>query len=251
MVSYKQFCKNKFLILLEDRFEDNYWFKLSYQQLIVYIRNGKIPLEKSLILVTKDSESSSNYKDEFKYPVTIFCEKEKMLDFIKEKHYKTSLSKSNIFSENLLSYIKEEDQSDSSDDHILSDEEIQSGNSSDQTSNETDSSSEDGDNDILSDEDILSGNDTESEKPSDSEEDTSSDNEKKTPEEEPPPDEISINEDSLELDTDIITGLEVNFKKMINLLDADVQKIAKILNLKLSFTKNKTDQSIRQKIKQT
>ena len=56
MVSYKQFCKNKFLILLEDRFEDNYWFKLSYQQLIVYIRNGKIPLEKSLILVTKVSE---------------------------------------------------------------------------------------------------------------------------------------------------------------------------------------------------
>lgn len=230
MISFRCFIKNKFLIL-EDRFVDNYWFKISHEELLQILDESKLSLKKNLFLVTKNSEHSDIYKDDYKFPVTIYCEKEKIISFIKDNDYNSSLTKKSIFSE-----AKEEDVED---DGVLED------------SNEEEPSLEDS-------EDLFSSGDSEESLESSKEEETPkedeetpSKDEEETPKEEDsdsePPDEISINENSIELDVNIILAIEVNLTGIAFFLDKEASKFIKLLNMKIS-TKNKPDDVIRKQI---
>jgi hypothetical protein len=239
MISFRCFIKNKFLIL-EDRFVDNYWFKISHEELLQILDESKLSLEKNLFLVTKNSEHSDIYKDDYKFPVTIYCEKEKIISFIKDNDYNSSLTKKSIFSE-----AKEEEENDTEEDGVLEDSEVDEGEPSLEDS-----------------EDLFSSGDAEEEElnveePSNPEEETPKDEEEPPSEEEPkeeeadddtePPDEISINENSIELDVNIILAIEVNLTGISFFLDKETSKFIKLLNMKIS-TKNKPDDVIRKQI---
>lgn len=233
MISFRCFIKNKFLIL-EDRFVDNYWFKISYEELLQILEESKLSLKKNLFLVTKNSEHSDIYKDDYEFPVTIYCEKEKIISFIKDNDYNSSLTKKSIFSE-----AKEEDDTEE-DDSVLEDSE------------EAEPSLEDSE-DLFSSGDSEKEDSTKEEKP---EENADAEKEEETPkkdtdntEEETsePPDEISINENSIELDVNIILAIEVNLTGIAFFLDTEASKFIRLLNMKIS-TKNKPDDVIRKQI---
>ena len=224
MINYRQFISNKFLIL-EDRFEENYWFKLSYQELIYFVKHEELKINKSLTVVTKNSDNSNKYDDIYKYPVTIYCDKEKLIKFFNNQKYKTSLLKDNIFLESIESDEIE-------DDDILSDEEIQN--------NLPQESSNDDNNEEVAD----TVEDTEEKE---STEETDNSNESDSTEEQPP--EISINEDTIEIPMSVMTGIEVNLKKMTHSLDSDLVNIAKLLDMNTNSLRNKTDQNARDEVK--
>lgn len=222
MINYRQFISNKFLIL-EDRFEENYWFKLSYQELIYFVKHEELKINKSLTVVTKNSDNANKYDDIYKYPVTIYCNKEKLIKFFNDQKYKTSLLKDNIFLESLES-------DEIQDDDILSDEEIQN-NLPEESSEETAVVEEDPE-----------------ETPSD-DSDSKEETEKTDAAEQEAPPEISINEDSIEIPMSVITGIEVNLKKMTHSLDSDLMNIAKLLDMNTNSLRNKTDQNARDEVK--
>lgn len=223
MINYRQFISNKFLIL-EDRFEENYWFKLSYQELIYFVKHEELKINKSLTVVTKNSDNANKYDDIYKYPVTIYCDKEKLIKFFNDQKYKTSLLKDNIFLESLQS-------DEIQDDDILSDEEIQN-NLPEESSQE--------DDDLETTEETPSDDSNATEEETDKTDDSQ--------QEEAPP-EISINEDSIEIPMSVMTGIEVNLKKMTHSLDSDLMNIAKLLDMNTNSLRNKTDQNARDEVK--
>ncbi len=234
MISFRCFIKNKFLIL-EDRFVDSYWFKISYEELLQILEESKLSLKKNLFLVTKNSEHSDIYKDDYEFPVTIYCEKEKIISFIKDNDYNSSLTKKSIFSE------AKEEEDDTEDDSVLEDSE------------ETEPSLEDSEDLFSSGDSEAEGEETPEEEPEEEvakeetpkkEEEPEEDDEEETSE---PPDEISINENSIELDVNIILAIEVNLIGMAFFLDKETSKFIKLLNMKIS-TKNKPDDVIRKQI---
>ena len=205
MITYKQFTNNTFLIF-EDKLEDTYWFKLSYQELIYLIKHNILKINNTLTVVSRNSKNSNKYNDIYKYPVTIYCDENKFLEFLKSKNYKTSLSKDNIFLESVDSPEMEPDD-------LLSDEEIQ-----DNTTTDTEEP------DISNDTDTQNSTDE-------------------------IPDEFDINEDNIEIPNNVILGIEVNLKKMTNLLDSDLINIAKMLDINGNKLRNKTDQNARDEVK--
>lgn len=228
MISFRCFIKNKFLIL-EDRFVDNYWFKISYEELLQILEESKLSLEKNLFLVTKNSEHSDIYKDDYKFPVTIYCEKEKIISFIKDNDYNSSLSKKSIFSE-----AKEEDNT-TENDGVLEDSE-----EAEPSLEDSEDLFSSGDSEEAEEEDVA-----EEETPKKEEEPKEDDTEDE--EDSEPPDEISINENSIELNVNIILAIEVNLTGIAFFLDTKASKFIKLLNMKIS-TKNKPDDVIRKQI---
>lgn len=228
MISYNCFIKNKFLIL-EDRFVDNYWFKISHEELLQILDESKLSLKKNLFLVTKNSEHADIYKDDYEFPVTIYCDKEKIISFIKDNDYNSSLKKKSIFSEE-----KEEDVVDEEEPLDDSEDLFSSGDSEEETSNSTESEAP---------QDSEKEEDLDSSTPDDEEEPKEDDEEESTE----PPDEISINENSIELNVDIILAIEVNLTGIAFFLDKEASKFTNLLNIKIS-TKNKPDDVIRKQL---
>jgi len=204
MISFYKFKQNRFLIL-ESRFEDTYWFRITYEDLMDLIETNTLNIKKSLFLVTKSSENHDVYNDEFLNPVTIYLDKEKTLSFLETNKYKTSISKGkNLFSES------EEDPTADIANTKIEDFDFDTANNKENT------------DDTLTNDDL-------SEQP------------EETPEKELP-DEIVVNEKSIKFDPDIILGIEVSLKKLYNLLDNEFNLMLKKLNLRSNFvSKNDND----------
>lgn len=206
MISFYKFKQNRFLIL-ESRFEDTYWFRITYEDLLDLVETNTLIIKKSLFLVTKTSENHEVYNDEFLNPVTIYLDKEKTLSFLETNKYKTSISKGkNLFAES------EEDPTADIDNAKIEDFNFDAP-----------------ENKETSELDEPLTNDEPSEQP------------KETPEEELP-DEIVVNEKSIKFDPDIILGIEVSLKKLYNLLDNEFTLMLKKLKLRSNFvSKNDND----------
>lgn len=208
IISYKQFQQNRFLIL-ESRFKETFWFRITYNELLNLMETGEISTAGSLFLVTKDSDNSESYDDEFLLPITLYLDKEKTIKFLEDNNYKTSISKNSDF-------FKESDE-----------------NFDDLNNEET--------SEEIPEEETPNTSDVEEEVPEEDTEETSDDIEEEIP------DEITINEHKFKLDPEIIIGMEIFLKKLENLLDNEFNKLLSQLKLKNKFS-NMNDIDKRKKL---
>lgn len=194
IISYKEFQRNRFLIL-ESRFQETFWFRITYEELLNLMTTGEIKTAGSLFLVTKDSENAEAYDDEFLLPIILYLDKEKTIKYLKDNNYKTSISKNSDF------FKESEDPTLDVGDETFDD--LNLDNSEETPENVP-------------------------EEPDVPEDDV------ETPEEEIP-DEITVNEYKIKLDPDIIIGMEIFLKKFENLLDNEFNKLVSQLQLKNKF----------------
>lgn len=218
MLSFSTFKKNMVdhRLLIEGKFDDNYYVKSSYETLLSMVNNNKFTSKKNIFFLTKNSEHSNGYSDEYEYPVTIYFDKMKLYKFIKDNKYNSSLDKK-------YELIKEAIGEDDFDQLDLDDDSIENIS----------------DDDLLS-SDSLDGNDEEEN--NDSSEDQSKDDDEDEDDEitniEDLPDEISVNEKTIDIDAlNTIKILEIDFERMSNLLDNEVNILARMLKCTPSIKK--------------
>ena len=229
MLSFKLFKeaqKRISLLLLENKLTDDYWLKISYDDLLYLIKNNKLRNKKNILFVTKSSDHSSIYNDIYEYPVSIYFDKMKLYKLIIDKDYKSSIDK-----ETDEKAINEEIET--IDDHL------------DEIDTTNDSNLDISDDDLLNNSDLNDSNDTNTNSDNTKNDDKKNLNDKSLEE---LPEEISINEKEIDIDPkDNIKIIEIDLERINHLLDREVVNISKLLNISRSI-KNKSYKESRDKI---
>ncbi|MCA9496711.1 MAG: hypothetical protein KC589_07215 [Nanoarchaeota archaeon] len=226
MLSFKLFKeaqKRISLLLLENKLTDDYWLKLSYDDLLYLIKNNKLRNKKNILFVTKSSDHSSIYNDIYEYPVSIYFDKMKLYKLIIDKEYKSSIDKDDSINEEIETTNDHFDEidtnndldSDIKDDDLLTNTEINNTEINDLNSDKKEVDTKEKQNDISL-EDL--------------------------------PEEISINEKEVDIDPkNNIKIIEIDLERIDHLLDKEVISLSKMLNISRSI-KNKSYEESRNKI---
>ena len=225
MLSFKLFKEEQkgISLLLENKLTDDYWLKLSYDDLLYLIKTNKLRNKKNILFVTKSSDHSNIYNDIYEYPVSIYFDKMKLYQLIIDKDYKSSIDKDDSINEEIETtddHFNEIDTTDNnnqdiSDDDLLNDSELNDSNNKDVNSDNTKNADKENLNDKTVDE---------------------------------LPEEISINEKEVDINPkDNIKIIEIDLERIDHLLDREVLNISKLLNISRSI-KNKSYKESRDKI---
>ena len=225
MLSFKLFKEEQkgISLLLENKLTDDYWLKLSYDDLLYLIKTNKLRNKKNILFVTKSSDHSNIYNDIYEYPVSIYFDKMKLYQLIIDKDYKSSIDKDESINEEI----------ETTNDHF---DEI------DTTDNNNQDISND---DLLNDSELNDQNDKNVNSDNTKNDDKENLNDKTVDE---LPEEISINEKEVDIDPkDNIKIIEIDLERIDHLLDREVLNISKLLNISRSI-KNKSYKESRDKI---
>ena len=225
MLSFKLFKEEQkgISLLLENKLTDDYWLKISYDDLLYLIKTNKLRNKKNILFVTKSSDHSNIYNDIYEYPVSIYFDKMKLYQLIIDKDYKSSIDKDDSINEEIETtddHFNEIDTTDNnnqdiSDDDLLNDSELNDSNNKDVNSDNTKNADKENLNDKTVDE---------------------------------LPEEISINEKEVDINPkDNIKIIEIDLERIDHLLDREVLNISKLLNISRSI-KNKSYKESRDKI---
>lgn len=225
MLSFKLFKETRkgISLLLENKLTDDYWLKISYDDLLYLIKTNKLRNKKNILFVTKSSDHSNIYNDIYEYPVSIYFDKMKLYQLIIDKDYKSSIDKDDSINEEIETtddHFNEIDTTDNnnqdiSDDDLLNDSELNDSNNKDVNSDNTKNADKENLNDKTVDE---------------------------------LPEEISINEKEVDINPkDNIKIIEIDLERIDHLLDREVLNISKLLNISRSI-KNKSYKESRDKI---
>ena len=225
MLSFKLFKETRkgISLLLENKLTDDYWLKISYDDLLYLIKTNKLRNKKNILFVTKSSDHSNIYNDIYEYPVSIYFDKMKLYQLIIDKDYKSSIDKDDSINEEIETtddHFNEIDTTDNnnqdiSDDDLLNDSELNDSNNKDVNSDNTKNADKENLNDKTVDE---------------------------------LPEEISINEKEVDINPkDNIKIIEIDLERIDHLLDREVLNISKLLNISRSI-KNKSYKASRDKI---
>ena len=226
MLSFKLFKeaqKRISLLLLENKLTDDYWLKISYDDLLYLIKNNKLRNKKNILFVTKSSDHSNIYNDIYEYPVSIYFDKMKLYKLIIDKEYKSWIDKDDSINEEIETTNDHFDEidtnndldSDIKDDDLLTNTEINNTEINDLNSDKKEVDTKEKQNDISL-EDL--------------------------------PEEISINEKEVDIDPkNNIKIIEIDLERIDHLLDKEVISLSKMLNISRSI-KNKSYEESRNKI---
>lgn len=225
MLSFKSFKEKQkgISLLLENKLTDDYWLKISYDDLLYLIKTNKLRNKKNILFVTKSSDHSSIYNDIYEYPVSIYFDKMKLYRLIIDKDYKSSIDKDDSINEEIETTddhfdeidTTDDNNQDISDDDLLNDSELNDSNNKDVNSDNTKNADKENLNDKTVDE---------------------------------LPEEISINEKEVDINPkDNIKIIEIDLERINHLLDREVLNISKLLNISRSI-KNKSYKESRDKI---
>ncbi len=235
MLSFKSFKEEQkgISLLLENKLTDDYWLKVSYDDLLYLIKTNKLRNKRNILFVTKSSDHSSIYNDIYEFPVSIYFDKLKLYQLIIDKNYKSSIDKDNT------------DDKDNAE--KLLDEEIETTNDHfDEIDPNDDSNFDISDNDLLNNSELndSTDNDTSNIKEDDNKKEVSD----KTIDE--LPSEISINEKEVDIDPkNNIKIIEIDLERIGHLLDKEVSNISKMLNISRTI-KNKSYKESRDKVRE-
>lgn len=225
MLSFKLFKETRkgISLLLENKLTDDYWLKLSYDDLLYLIKTNKLRNKKNILFVTKSSDHSNIYNDIYEYPVSIYFDKMKLYQLIIDKEYKSSIDKDDSINEEIETTNDHFDEidtnndldSDIKDDDLLTNTEINNTEINDLNSDKKEVDTKEKQNDISL-EDL--------------------------------PEEISINEKEVDIDPkNNIKIIEIDLERIDHLLDKEVISLSKMLNISRSI-KNKSYEESRNKI---
>ena len=225
MLSFKLFkeARKGISLLLENKLTDDYWLKLSYDDLLYLIKTNKLRNKKNILFVTKSSDHSNIYNDIYEYPISIYFDKMKLYQLIIDKEYKSSIDKDDSINEEIETTNDHFDEidtnndldSDIKDDDLLTNTEINNTEINDLNSDKKEVDTKEKQNDISL-EDL--------------------------------PEEISINEKEVDIDPkNNIKIIEIDLERIDHLLDKEVISLSKMLNISRSI-KNKSYEESRNKI---
>ena len=225
MLSFKLFKETRkgISLLLENKLTDDYWLKLSYDDLLYLIKTNKLRNKKNILFVTKSSDHSNIYNDIYEYPISIYFDKMKLYQLIIDKDYKSSIDKDDSINEEIETTNDHFDEidtnndldSDIKDDDLLTNTEINNTEINDLNSDKKEVDTKEKQNDISL-EDL--------------------------------PEEISINEKEVDIDPkNNIKIIEIDLERIDHLLDKEVISLSKMLNISRSI-KNKSYEESRNKI---
>lgn len=225
MLSFKLFKEEQkgISLLLENKLTDDYWLKLSYDDLLYLIKTNKLRNKKNILFVTKSSDHSNIYNDIYEYPISIYFDKMKLYQLIIDKEYKSSIDKDDSINEEIETTNDHFDEidtnndldSDIKDDDLLTNTEINNTEINDLNSDKKEVDTKEKQNDISL-EDL--------------------------------PEEISINEKEVDIDLkNNIKIIEIDLERIDHLLDKEVISLSKMLNISRSI-KNKSYEESRNKI---
>lgn len=225
MLSFKLFKETRkgISLLLENKLTDDYWLKLSYDDLLYLIKTNKLRNKKNILFVTKSSDHSNIYNDIYEYPISIYFDKMKLYQLIIDKEYKSSIDKDDSINEEIETTNDHFDEidtnndldSDIKDDDLLTNTEINNTEINDLNSDKKEVDTKEKQNDISL-EDL--------------------------------PEEISINEKEVDIDPkNNIKIIEIDLERIDHLLDKEVISLSKMLNISRSI-KNKSYEESRNKI---
>lgn len=225
MLSFKLFKETRkgISLLLENKLTDDYWLKLSYDDLLYLIKTNKLRNKKNILFVTKSSDHSNIYNDIYEYPISIYFDKMKLYQLIIDKEYKSSIDKDDSINEEIETTNDHFDEidtnndldSDIKDDDLLTNTEINNTEINDLNSDKKEVDTKEKQNDISL-EDL--------------------------------PEEISINEKEVDIDLkNNIKIIEIDLERIDHLLDKEVISLSKMLNISRSI-KNKSYEESRNKI---
>lgn len=225
MLSFKLFKETRkgISLLLENKLTDDYWLKISYDDLLYLIKTNKLRNKKNILFVTKSSDHSNIYNDIYEYPISIYFDKMKLYQLIIDKEYKSSIDKDDSINEEIETTNDHFDEidtnndldSDIKDDDLLTNTEINNTEINDLNSDKKEVDTKEKQNDISL-EDL--------------------------------PEEISINEKEVDIDPkNNIKIIEIDLERIDHLLDKEVISLSKMLNISRSI-KNKSYEESRNKI---
>lgn len=221
LITYKLFKQNPSMLFENNLSNDKYWFGLDFKEFLKYTQDLFLKTEDNLIFVSEFSENNSLYKDKYRFPILVYCEKNKVLDFFKNSSIQTTLNES-------------PPQEDSPE--IISKNDLEDDDTKLDDVKDTNDDNDDNDNIESSSTEEVPSENKDLEKEDDSEE-----------EEKEPPEEITINTNNFKFNTSVIASLDIDVSSINTMLDRDTKELLKLLKLKVQ-NKKVSDELIRERI---